>query len=179
MDWFRLLWRTAEKGPQVGAKNRLLAALILDWLHTFTPGPYAVVELTVTHSKKWNTTGYYFVTIDNDQERFVRYATLVPGNSPWIARLDLRSYLDGMLINETQPIRLGVGRHTLLVVAGMGQAEDWGKIFMLPRFIDNTQAITTILEKDKRLEADWNRYQGEELGKPFVLPIANVPAPKN
>ncbi len=148
-----------------------------------TPVKYAgdrpVVELTITHSRKWNTTGYYFVTIDNDQERFVRYATLVPGNRPWIARLDLRSYLDGVPINETQPIRLGVGRHTLLVVAGMGQAEDWGKIFMLPRFIDNTQEITAILEKDKRLEADWKQYQGEELGKPFVLPTANVPAPKN
>jgi hypothetical protein len=145
------------------------------------PAKYAgdrpVIELTVTHSKQWNTTGYYAATIDNDQERFVRYSILTPGSNHWIARLDTRSFLNGVAIDETQPIRLGVGRHKLLVVAGMGQAEDWGKIFMLPRFIDDTDAVTKRLERDKRQQADWKQYQKEEFGKPFVLPSANIPTP--
>lgn len=145
------------------------------------PAQYAgdrpVIELTVTHSKQWNTTGYYAATIDNEQERFVRYSILTPGTKPWIARLDTRSFLNGVAIDETQPIRLGVGRHKLLVVAGMGQAEDWGKIFMLPRFIDDTDAVSKLLERDKRQQADWKQYQKEEFGKLFVLPSAYIPTP--
>jgi outer membrane protein assembly factor BamB len=133
-------------------------------------GNRPVIELVRIHGKVWNTTGYYTTTIDNDAERLVRFASLLPGGRPWPARLDLRCYLDGIPIDERLPLRLGPGRHRLLIAAGIGQCEDWGMIFMVPRFIDGGEALAAEVVRNRQARDDWRRYQAEEAGKPFLLP---------
>jgi hypothetical protein len=133
-------------------------------------GGKKTVAFTSVHERKYHTTGYYATAIENDQERWVRFATLFAGSSHWRARFDYRAWLNGQPLDETTVYRLPKGKHVILMQAGMGECESWGVIYMHPRFIDVTGEMEQRLAKTRAQQEAWQRYQTEEAGRPLVLP---------
>jgi outer membrane protein assembly factor BamB len=129
-----------------------------------------VLDLTAVHGRKWDTTGLYVTALDNDRDRWVRLATMLPGGSHWRARMDYVGFLSGQKLDESTPIRLARGKHVLLLQIAMGECESWGKIFIHPRLIDITQETEKKLARHRADLDTWHRYQAEEAGKPLVLP---------
>jgi outer membrane protein assembly factor BamB len=133
-------------------------------------GGFPVIDLTAVHGRKYQTTGLYVTGIENDRERWVRFATLLKDSTHWRERFDFRAWLSGRPIDETTVFKLDKGRHVLLIQAGMGECEEWGKIFMYPRLIDVSDETEKRFARHKAEQVQWQRYQTEEAGKPFVLP---------
>jgi|GEM_PF-1812097 len=130
-------------------------------------GDRPTIDLTAAHHKKWQTTGYYFTVLTNDKPRYVTFKLLLPDANPWKARLDTLHWLAGAPIAEKQIIRLLAGQWPLMIQAGLGECEPWGKIFMLPRFLDITAATEQKLKDYQAAAARWQSYQAEP--KSFVL----------
>jgi outer membrane protein assembly factor BamB len=133
-------------------------------------GGKKTVAFTSVHERKYNTTGYYATAIENDRDRWVRFATLFAGGSHWRARFDYRAWLDGQPLDEVTVYRLPKGKHVILMQAGMGECESWGQIYMHPRFLDVTEETEKQLAKQRATQEAWQRYQTEEAGKPLALP---------
>jgi hypothetical protein len=125
------------------------------------------IDCTAAHGRTWRTTGCYFTVLANDKPRYVTLKLLLPGAGTWKARLDTAIWLGGTPIAERQVIHLAPGRWPLMIQASMGQCEPWGKIFMLPRFLDVTAAATKSVAEHRAALARWRRYQDEP--KAFVL----------
>ena len=137
------------------------------WTDRNYSGNRRTINLTAAHARKWQSTGYYFTVLDNDRPRYVSLALLLPGANPWRARLDTAIWLGGHPVAEKQVIRLGPGRWPLMIQAVMGECESWGRIFMLPRFLDVTARAEKQLKTHAAAAAEWRAYQAEP--KSFVL----------
>lgn len=98
------------------------------WSNARFSGGKKTVAFTSVHQRKYNTTGYYATAIENDQDRWVRFATMFAGGSHWRARFDYKAWLAGQLLDETTAYRLPKGKHVILLQAGMGECESWGQI---------------------------------------------------
>jgi outer membrane protein assembly factor BamB len=139
------------------------------WQSKFS-GNVPVMDLTAVHGRKYHTTGYYVTAIENDQDRWVQFKTLLDNASHWRARFDYKAWLSGKPVNEETLYRLSKGTHVLLIQAGIGECEEWGKIFMYPRLLDVTELAEKRLTQHRADMALWERYQAEEVGKPFSVP---------
>jgi hypothetical protein len=109
------------------------------WVNALTGlGDRPALELTGIHGAQ-NSIGYYASFVDNDAPRLVRLRVGSGGCRP-----GARVFLDGHAVYERRPMRLGVGRHRLLVVVGLGEYKSHAKIWMAPRLADDTAAIEAL-----------------------------------
>jgi hypothetical protein len=113
------------------------------------------LDLTAIAAKQWFSDVYCFTVIDNDADRWVGFDA---GFSDSIR--NPRVYCSGTELRSGDVLRLGRGRHPLLVVAPIAETNPWGKIYAAPIFtaIDDATAATRlrpVLARNAYRQAAW------------------------
>lgn len=128
-------------GSTLTAKSRTCSFFPTTPEHLFCAthtGNFATLNVTDLHSiaKKRvpNSTGILVTMVRNDQERILRFHTLLSDTLP-NERLDQRVWLGGVEINVKRSlIELPAGTFPLVIQTSAGICQSWGKIFFRPRF---------------------------------------------
>jgi hypothetical protein len=100
----------------------------------FKNGGLQTLDITAIHKKAWHSTGIYAVAVKNDSPRTLRLAKTAPGAPIPPHQSKTRVFLGGVELAESDIVRLQPGVYGLLIQSVMGKCDDWGKIFLRPRF---------------------------------------------
>jgi hypothetical protein len=109
---------------------------LVDDRHFFTYRGETCLDVSAVHGRAWDTTGMFALAVSNDRPRTVRWTSTTPAFGHWKERLDARVFLGGVEVNEEAYIRLPAGCFCLLIQTSMGSCETWGKIWIIPHFVD-------------------------------------------
>ena len=136
---------------------------------TFTAGLDAI-DVSAVVGRKWKTTAYFYTVLELDSDRALTFNLLSPGGVLWNtrSRLDAKVWFAGRPIEERTVMEVSKGRYPLMLQVGVGKCEEWGKIWMAPRFVD----VTKDLAEQRRAYDDamtrWPEYVAAH-DKLFVL----------
>lgn len=135
----------------------------------FTNGRKSV-DLTGVLQRKAGVCGILSTVIDNEAPRYVRVQMLTPDGLAWNyrQRLEWLAWLAGQPVDVRTTYRLQEGHYPLLIQAGIGEVEQWGRIWMAPRLVDVTAEVEKRQAEYARRAAGWPAYQAA-LQQPFAF----------
>jgi hypothetical protein len=139
------------------------------WKHFKFTGDLTSIDVTATMDRKANANGYFFTVVEADAPRCVRFALQTPAdqwNMP--ANLQMRAWLGGTPIEPGELLVLEKGRYPLMVQAALGTFSGDGKVWMAPRFEDETEAYLRKKRACEETSAWWPEYEADSK-KLFVL----------
>jgi hypothetical protein len=127
------------------------------------------VDITAALDRKTNATGYFFTAVEVDAPRYVRFALKSPydmWNTP--DKLQARAWLAGQILEEGKLVALEKGSYPLMIQVSIGEYGGDHKIWMAPRFVDETDAYLKSQRAYDETKAWWPEYEAAR-GKLFVL----------
>jgi outer membrane protein assembly factor BamB len=130
------------------------------WSHDRHSGGLLALDWTAMAARK-PATMYAYTVIENDQDRYVQYEPLLPGQEwrDFEGTLAVRSWLSGTPVDKGSVVLLKKGRHGLLIHAAVGAPPNsWGRIFMTPHLVDVDAATRTCLQQHAAQSASWLEY---------------------
>jgi outer membrane protein assembly factor BamB len=165
------LLRTGTEVVRGGKTHQARPLTTNDWYcgGHFTAGMNAI-DVSAVVKREWNRTAYLFTAVDVDAERALEFRLLTPGGVLWNTkeRLEARAWLAGRPVRDGAVFEVSKGRYPLLLQVGVGTCDEWGKIWMAPRFADVTERVAEQRRRHAAAAARWPRYV-EELKGLFVL----------
>jgi hypothetical protein len=162
-----------KPGDSVALAGGAVAARALGethfWKHIKFTGDLTSIDITAALDRKADANGYFFTVVETDAPRCVRFDLQTPAdqwNTP--DRLKLRAWLAGAPVEPGQLLVLEKGRYPLLVQAALGAFSGDGKVWMAPRFTDETAAYLRQKRDYEETSAWWPEYESGSK-KLFVL----------
>ena len=161
-----------RQGEAISLSGKRLPVRPVEESHYFKhfkfTGDMKSIDITAVLDRKFHTTGYFYTVIDVDSPRYVRFTLRSPFDR-WNPsdKLDARVWLSGQPLEEGTLVALEKGRYPLMIQVSIGDCGA-GKIWMAPRFTDETKAYLEKKRKHDEMAAWWPEYEASR-AKLFVL----------